>query len=136
MVSLSDYFKIPIDILIKNDLSRSQDDSFIETGAYRVLFPITVDGTNEDLIEIVPVEASEGYLHGYSDPEYSELLNKIKLPFLPTETHCDFRIKGDSMLPVKSGKTYIVLTFNISKEVIDKRTITRTYTKEGDCSSW
>lgn len=139
LVSLSDYFKIPIDILIKNDLTRSQDDSFIEIGTHRVLFPITVDGTNEDLIEIVPVEASAGYLRGYSDPEYIEHLNKIKLPFLPTGTHRAFPIKGDSMLPVKSGsyivakfiedvryvksgKTYIVLTLNdgiVYKRVYD-----------------
>lgn len=139
LVGLSDYFKIPIDILIKNDLSKSEDDSFIEIGQHRVLFPITVDGTDEDLIEIVPVEASAGYLRGYADPEYIEHLNKIKLPFLPTGTHRAFPIKGDSMLPVKSGsyvvarfiedvrdvkngKTYIVLTLNdglVYKRVYD-----------------
>lgn len=140
LIDLSDYFKIPIDILIKNDLSGTKDVSFIEIGNRRVLFPITVDGANEDLIEIIPVEASAGYLRGYADPEYIEHLEKIKLPFLPTGTHRAFPIKGDSMLPVKSGsyivarfveeisnlkdgKTYIVLTLNdgiVYKRVFNK----------------
>ena len=110
LVELSEYFNIPLDILIKNDLSAATDVSFIEIGNKRVLFPITVDGANEDLIEIIPAEASAGYLRGYSDPEYIEHLNKIKLPFLPTGTHRAFPIKGDSMLPVKSG-SYIVARF-------------------------
>jgi transcriptional regulator with XRE-family HTH domain len=110
LVELSEYFNIPLDILIKNDLSAATEASFIEIGNKRVLFPITVDGANEDLIEIIPAEASAGYLRGYSDPEYIEHLNKIKLPFLPTGTHRAFPIKGDSMLPVKSG-SYIVARF-------------------------
>ena len=127
LVELSDYFNIPIDILVKNDLRRAKDTSFIQVGAKRVLFPITVNEENEDLIEIIPAKASAGYLSGYDDPEYIEQLQKIKLPFLPTGTHRAFPIKGDSMLPVKdgafivakyvetidnvkSGRTYIVLT--------------------------
>jgi transcriptional regulator with XRE-family HTH domain len=129
IIDLSDYFKLPIDILIKNDLRKAKDTSFIEIGNKRVLFPITVSEENEDLIEIIPTEASAGYLRGYSDPEYIEHLNKIKLPFLPTGKHRAFPIKGDSMIPVKSGyyivskfvevveyikngRTYIVLTLN------------------------
>lgn len=140
LIDLSTYFNIPIDILVKNDLSSATDTSFIEIGNSRVLFPITVDGADEELIEVIPVEASAGYLRGYSDPEYIEHLNKIKLPFLPTGTHRAFPIKGDSMLPVKSGsyivarfvediqdlkdgKTYIVLTLNdgiVYKRVFNK----------------
>jgi transcriptional regulator with XRE-family HTH domain len=140
LIDLSDFFKIPIDILIKNDLSKTKDASFISIGNRRVLFPITVDGGNEDLIEVVPTEASAGYLRGYTDPEYIEHLNRIKLPFLPVGKHRAFPIKGDSMLPVKSGsyivarfiedvrdvkngKTYIVITLNdgiVYKRVYDK----------------
>ena len=140
LIILSDYFNISIDILVKNDLSSATDASFLKVGEKRLLFPITVDSDDEDLIEVIPVEASAGYLRGYSDPEYIEHLNKIKLPFLPTGTHRAFPIKGDSMLPVKSGsyivarfiedlrdlksgKTYIVLTLNdgiVYKRVFDK----------------
>jgi transcriptional regulator with XRE-family HTH domain len=140
LVDLSNYFKLPIDILVKKDLSKATNSSFIEVGNRRVLFPITVNGADEDLIEVIPIEASAGYLRGYDDPEYIEHLNKIKLPFLPTGKHRAFPIKGDSMLPVKSGsyivarfvedirdikngKTYIVLTLNdgiVYKRVYDK----------------
>jgi len=140
LVDLSEYFNIPIDAFIKNDLSSATDASFIEIGEKRILFPITINEDNEDLVDLVPIEASAGYLQGYSDPEYIEHLNKIKLPFLPTGTHRAFPIKGDSMLPVKSGsyivaqyvenikylkdgRTYIVLTLNdgiVYKRVYDK----------------
>ncbi|GGG44279.1 XRE family transcriptional regulator [Bizionia arctica] len=129
LIKLSDYFKIPIDILLRNDLTKAKDFSFIELNNQRVLFPITVDNDNEDLIEVVPVKASAGYLAGYDDPEYIEQLQKIKLPFLPTGKHRAFPIKGDSMLPmkdgsfvigrfvenrsdIKTGRTYVLMTLN------------------------
>lgn len=129
LIKISDYFSLPIDILLRNNLTLSEDTSFIDIGNQRVLFPITVDNSNEDLIEIIPLEASAGYLNGYADPEYVEDLGKIKLPFLPTGKHRAFPIKGDSMLPAKSGsfviakylenatdikdgKTYVILTEN------------------------
>ena len=110
LIDLSGYFNIPIDILVKKDLRKAKDTSFIEIGNKRVLFPVTVNEDNEDLIEIIPTQASAGYLEGYADPEYIEQLQKIKLPFLPTGTHRAFPIKGDSMLPVKDG-SYIVAKF-------------------------
>ncbi|MFT6870025.1 MAG: transcriptional regulator with XRE-family HTH domain [Paraglaciecola sp.] len=110
LIDFSNYFKLPIDILIKNDLTKAKDVSFIEVGNKRVLFPITVDSENENLIEVVPSKASAGYLLGYDDPEYIEQLEKIKLPFLPTGKHRAFPIKGDSMLPMKDG-SYVVAEF-------------------------
>lgn len=129
LIKLSDYFKLPVDILLRNDLTKAKDSSFIELGNQRVLFPITVDVDNDNLIEIIPIKASAGYLNGYDDPEYIEHLDKIKLPFLPTGKHRAFPIKGDSMLPMKSGsyvvgkfiedrndiktgKTYVLVTLN------------------------
>ncbi|WP_010179695.1 XRE family transcriptional regulator [Aquimarina agarilytica] len=129
LLDFSDYFKLPVDILLRNDLRKANDASFIELGNQRVLFPIVVDDANENLIEIVPIKASAGYLNGYDDPEYIEQLQNIKLPFLPTGKHRAFPIKGDSMLPMKdgafvigkfiedlnevsNGKTYVLLTLN------------------------
>ena len=123
LIDLSNYFNIPIDILVKNDLRRAKDTSFIQVGSKRVLFPVTVNEDNEDLIEIIPAKASAGYLEGYDDPEYIEQLQKIKLPFLPTGTHRAFPIKGDSMLPVKDG-SFIVARF---VEAIDDVKSGRTY---------
>jgi transcriptional regulator with XRE-family HTH domain len=141
IIALSNSFAVPIDVLVKNDLSKSKNESFIEVGNQRILFPIMVDDANEDLIEIISTEASAGYLNGYADPEYVEDLQKIKLPFLPAGKHRAFPIKGDSMLPTKSGafviakflediqdikegKTYIVLTQN------DGLTYKRVYKKK------
>ena len=131
LIKLSDYFKIPVDILIKNDLTKAKDTSFIEVGNKRVLFPITVDENNEDLIEIVPVKASAGYLAGYDDPEFIEQLNKIKLPFLPSGKHRAFPIKGDSMLPMKDG-SYVVGKFidNI-RDIVDGKTYVLLTLNEG-----
>ncbi|UTW61939.1 LexA family transcriptional regulator [bacterium SCSIO 12741] len=127
LIILSRYFNLPIDVIVKNDLTLSNNKSFIELGNHRVLFPISVDMNEEDLIEVIPIKASAGYLNGYADPEYIEQLEKIKLPFVPTGKHRAFPIKGDSMLPlkegsyvvgkylegvheIKNGKTYILLT--------------------------
>jgi transcriptional regulator with XRE-family HTH domain len=140
LIALSNYFNLPIDVLIKNDLTSSTDSSFIKIGNQRILFPIKVNEDNEDMVEIVTADTSAGYLRGYADPEYIESLNDLKLPFLPTGKHRAFPIKGDSMLPIKSGSfiiakyledisylnsgiTYIVLTYNdglVYKRVYDK----------------
>lgn len=129
LILLSNFFKLPIDALIRHDLSRSDNKSFIEIGSQRVLFPIVVNQGDKDLIEVISSKASAGYLNGYADPEFIEQLEKIQLPFLPTGKHRAFPIKGDSMLPLKDGsyvvarfvedindlvegKTYILLTLN------------------------
>lgn len=110
LIIISEYFKLPIDVLVKNDLSFSKESSFIEIGNQRVLFPITVDSEDDNLIEIIPTEASAGYLLGYNDPEYIEQLQRIKLPFLPVGKHRAFPIKGDSMHPMKDG-SFVVARF-------------------------
>lgn len=110
LIQLADYFNLPIDILVRRNLSRSETESFIEVGPQRVLFPITVDEQGEDMIEVVSAEASAGYLNGYADPEYIEELPKMQLPFMPTGKYRAFPIKGDSMPPVTEG-SFIVGKF-------------------------
>lgn len=108
LIQLSDFFKIPIDALVKNDLSLSDTDTFIDIGNQRVLFPIRVDENNNDVIEVVTQEASAGYLQGYSDTEYIANLPIMSLNFLPTGKHRAFPIKGDSMHPwVKNGDVVV-----------------------------
>ncbi|MDB0600508.1 XRE family transcriptional regulator [Tenacibaculum maritimum] len=110
LMLFSDYFNLPIDVLIKKDLTYATDFSFIDITDQRILFPITIKEEEDDFIEVVPVAASAGYLLGYDDPEYIEQLDRIKLPFLPTGKHRAFPIKGDSMLPLKDG-AYVVAKF-------------------------
>lgn len=146
LIRFSVFFELPIDVMVKNDLSKSHEKSFIEVAQHRVLFPILVNEENEDIIEVVPVKASAGYLNGYADPEYIEQLGQIKLPFIPTGKHRAFPIKGDSMLPLKegswvigkfvenkgdlrSGRTYVLLTRN--EGLVYKRI----YTVDNDVSN-
>lgn len=127
LIRFSSYFRLPVDILIKNDLSRADSLPQIEIGNQRILFPITVDKSNRGLVEIVDVRASAGYLNGYADPEYIEDLPTMQLPFGSSDTLRAFMIQGDSMPPlqtgalvigkfvddykaIKNGKTYVVLT--------------------------
>ncbi len=128
LIELSNFFKIPIDALVKNDLSLGKDDTFIDIGNQRVLFPIRVDEHNNDVIEVVTQEASAGYLMGYSDTEFIANLPIMSLNFLPTGKHRAFPIRGDSMHPwvkdgdvvvgeymesverVRNNKCYIILT--------------------------
>jgi transcriptional regulator with XRE-family HTH domain len=108
LIELSNFFKIPIDALVKNDLTLGEDDAFIDIGNQRVLFPMRVDENNNDVIEVVTKEASAGYLQGYSDTEYVANLPIMSLNFLPTGKHRAFPIKGDSMHPwVKDGDVVV-----------------------------
>ncbi len=119
---LSNFFKISMDILVGNDLSKATDTTFLEIGNNRILFPITVDDANENLIEVVPIKTTAGYLNGYDDPEYVEDLDKIKLPFLSTGKHRAFPIKGDSMLPMKSGTLVIGRFLESTDDITDGKT--------------
>ena len=128
LIRYSDYFKLPIDALLKNDLTIAQDGAFLDIGHHRILFPVLINEENEDLIEVVPIKASAGYLGGYGDPDYISQLPQMTLPFLPTGKHRAFPIKGDSMEPgvrdgsfvvgkfledisqLVSGRTYVVVT--------------------------
>lgn len=108
LIQLSEFFKVPIDAMVKNDLTLGESDTFIDIGNQRVLFPIRVDEDNNDVIEVVTKEASAGYLQGYSDTEYVANLPIMKLNFLPTGKHRAFPIKGDSMHPwVKDGDVVV-----------------------------
>ena len=122
LIDLSNYFKIPIDALVKNDLSLGSDDTFIDIGNQRVLFPIRVDENNNDVIEVVTQEASAGYLMGYSDTEFIANLPIMSLNFLPTGKHRAFPIRGDSMHPwVKDGDVVVGEYMESAERVRDNK---------------
>ena len=142
LIEVSKFFEIPADTLIKYDLRKSKNQSFIEIGNNRIVFPIVVNEEGTDSIEVVPIEASAGYLNGYDDPEYIADLQRFNLPFIPTGKYRAFPIKGDSMLPqkngsfivgefvediseVRNGDTYVIVTKNDGmtyKQVFNKIT--------------
>ncbi|MDX2247843.1 MAG: LexA family transcriptional regulator [Bacteroidia bacterium] len=113
---ISDFFNVSIDLLVKEDISTLSEAEManyqgqipvdIEGKSIRIL-PITLDHLGRENIEFVPLRASAGYLNGYADPEYIEELPKFQLPMLGAGTFRAFEIKGDSMLPLKSGTVII-----------------------------
>ncbi len=107
LIRLSEFFHIAIDALIKGDLRKTNLEGLMKIGKNRILFPILMDSEGNDMVELVPMKASAGYLKGYADPDYMERLPKMQLPFLPTGKHRAFPIKGDSMPPIREGSFVI-----------------------------
>lgn len=116
-LNFSDFFKISIDTLLKIDLPKlgelkireleSGNDVYIRGGNLRVL-AISVDKSNNENVEYVPVKAKAGYMAGYNDPEFIAALPKYSLPNLPAQgTFRIFPSTGDSMLPVPEGSDII-----------------------------
>lgn len=113
LISLSNFYAIPIDDLVKKDLTEFSENEWdrIDNGLYtdvkgqklRVLTAM-VDSENEELIEMVSMKASAGYTSGYADPDYLKVLPTFNLPFLSKDRkYRSFPIKGDSMPPVVEG---------------------------------
>lgn len=128
LCSISSYYNIALDVIVKGDLTRVDLKNLINIGINRLLFPIIIEGDKKiENIEVVPLKASAGYLAGYTDPIFIETLPRMKLPFFDKGTYRAFPITGDSMLPIrhgsiivgeyiekleyiKDGKTYVILT--------------------------
>lgn len=139
LISLSNYFGVAVDTLLKIDLQQLSEfqlselergnDVYIRGTHLRVL-STTTNSRNSENIELIPEKAKAGYATGFADPEYFTDLPKFQLPFLSkNKKYRTFQISGDSMLPipagswitcefvqdwhtVKSGKPYIILTLN------------------------
>jgi len=116
-LNFSEFFKISIDTLLKIDLPKlgelkireleAGNDVYIRGGNLRVL-AISVDQSNNENVEYVPVKAKAGYMAGYNDPEFIASLPKYSLPNLPAGgTFRIFPSTGDSMLPVPENSDII-----------------------------
>lgn len=113
MQQLCNKFNVSIDDLINVDFEQKgfQNSNVVKKDLQ--ILPVVVDHNNRELIPIVPVKASAGYLNGHSDPEFIRQLPVFSMPVpeLSTErTYRVFQIKGDSMLPISSG-SYIFCEF-------------------------
>src|ERR1035437_1354732 len=141
--TLSFFFGVKIDDLINRDLSLGfSKDVDIKGACLRVLTTV-VDRNDQEMITIVPVKASAGYMSGYGDREYIGQLPRFSFPVPELgheRTRRVFQIRGDSMLPVLPGSyvlceylqdwtelvdgaTYILLTLNdgiVYKRVYNK----------------
>ncbi len=113
ILSLSDFFKISVDALLRYDvsvigefeLSRIEKGFDVDiTGSKLRLLVKTADKEGNENIELVKQQAQAGYALGYENPEFIESLPKFQLPFLEKEkSYRCFQIKGDSMPPVADG---------------------------------
>src|SRR6056297_766723 len=113
LVAISEYYGVTIDTLVKVDLSALSEsqlsqlergyDVYIKGSNLRVL-TTTVDGDNNENIELVPEKAKAGYQRGFADPGFISELPVFQLPFLSREKkYRTFQINGDSMLPIPDG---------------------------------
>ncbi|HIP37278.1 MAG TPA: helix-turn-helix domain-containing protein [Crocinitomix sp.] len=120
LIKFSDFYKIPIDKLIKDNFSTYTEkqwnelftgvSSDIEGKKLRVL-ATTVNQDDVENIELVPEKARAGYTTGYADPSFISVLPTFQLPFLRKDRkYRTFPIKGDSMPPVSDG-SYVVAEY-------------------------
>ena len=120
LVTLCDYYRIPIDDFLRKDLEALTEKEWEQIGKeplndlkgqkLRVLTTV-VNAEEEELIEMVPLQASAGYTSGYADPDYLKVLPTFYLPFLSkNKKYRSFPIKGDSMPPVVEG-SYVVAEY-------------------------
>lgn len=127
LIAFSGYYKVSLDILVKEDLSTWSEkrltelemgfDTYIKGSKLRVL-ATTVNDEGKENIELVNEKAKAGYTTGFADPEFIERLPTFNLPFLHKERkYRSFQISGDSMLPIPSG-AYVTGEF-----IMDWRTI-------------
>lgn len=118
LLLFSNFFKIPIDVLIKVDLSSlsgyhlheiEKGESVYLKGERMRVLAINVDHNNEEYRDYIPINAQAGYSSGgFNDPTYIAQLPKFSLPQLPKHgTFRMFPIKGASMLPIPSGSDII-----------------------------
>lgn len=103
LTKMAKLFGLSMDELINDDINdRWKPKTSADSSSVRIL-SITVDKDDNELIQLVPVKASAGYLNGYADPEYIEELPQFSLPMFSHGTYRAFELKGDSMLPLDSG---------------------------------
>lgn len=109
-------FQVSVDDLLGLDFSEVQPVLSKPVAAEKKelrVFPVIVNENNRELVTVVPVKATAGYLTGYADPEFIETLPRFSLP-LPElsreRTYRIFQIQGNSMLPVRPG-SYIITDY-------------------------
>ena len=120
LVLFSRYYKVSIDTLVKIDMRRMSNfqlselekgfDTYVTGSRLRVL-ATTVDSTDKENIEAVPLKAKAGYKSGFADPEYISKLPTFQLPMLLNDRkYRMFQISGDSMLPIPD-KSWVIGEF-------------------------
>jgi len=113
LLKFSEYYGLPIDVLIKKDLTKLPINKWHEIeqglkvdleGKKLRILATTVGENDQENIELVSQKASAGYTSGFNDPEFISVLPTFQLPFLKKDRkYRTFPIQGDSMPPVSEG---------------------------------
>jgi transcriptional regulator with XRE-family HTH domain len=116
-LNYSEFFRVSVDSLLKVDLSKLSELKLREleagndvymTGSQIRVLAVTVDKSNKENVEYIPVKAKAGYRAGFNDPEYIAGLPKFSMPNLPKgATYRMFPTTGDSMLPIPEGSDIV-----------------------------
>lgn len=122
LLKIADFFHVPVDAILRADLSKNSAANLLKVGRNRLLFPVLVDKDDNDLIEVISKKAMAGYLEGYSDPQFIEKLPVMNLPFKISGKHRAFPIKGDSMPPLKDGSIVVGKFLETLEEIRDGQT--------------
>ena len=111
---MAEIFEVSMDHLLAVDLSKK----VLEVGSQKTeetndiggkglkILSVVVTPENEELISIVPVKASAGYLNGRADAAYIGQLPHFSMPVAELSqgrSYRVFQLKGDSMLPLTPG---------------------------------
>jgi len=117
LIRLSEFYKIPIDLILKKDLSLLPDKTLTnmeDNGNYDIhgkQLRTLVTTSNEGLEtngELVPIQALEVYSSSFHDPEFIKELPLMKLPFLSdNRKYRAFPVTDESMPPIAKGN-YVV----------------------------
>ena len=96
LLNLSDFYQVSTDFLLRENFEKFTECDWkrIEYGNsadvkgqnLRVLASV-IDQNNEEVIEMIPLKASAGYVSGYADPEYLKVLPTFSLPFLSKQSN-------------------------------------------------
>lgn len=104
LYTIARHFEVSMDSLFEVAYNTLQDQDLIKISDREVYFPVSIDLTGSELIDVVPADyrAQAGYLSDYSDPSYIRSLPKISwdLGAYQQGTKRIFQIAGDSMLPI------------------------------------
>ena len=118
---MAEIFEVSMDQLLAVDLSQKEMEGESQKTEGKILkngeenhdsgkglkvLSVVVSPENDELITIVPVKASAGYLNGRADASYIGQLPHFSMPVAELShghSYRVFQIKGDSMLPLPPG---------------------------------
>ena len=109
---MAEVFEVSMDNLLAVDLlgiesgKLNRSETKIEKRSGVKVLSVVVTPENEELISIVPVKTSAGYLNGRADADYIGQLPHFSMPVAELSqgrSYRVFQLKGDSMLPLTPG---------------------------------